>query len=933
MKRVFLEWNRPGLAAACEYLIGRFGAAGALDLGRVVVAVPGSRAGRRLLELLVESAANSRLRLTPPEIVTVGRLPELLYRAKRPFAGDLVQQLAWVEAIRRADPRRVKRLSPSVPAADDLDAWLALGEILARLHRELAADALDFSAVAESGAGIEAFDEAQRWEALAQIQQEYLRQLDRLDLWDLQTARLHAIREGECATEAEVVLVGAVDLNRAQRMMLDQIADRVTALVFSPADLAERFDEYGCVRSEAWQDVSIDLAGDQIEVVEDPAEQGAAAVRALAALGGRYRADQLVLGVPDETIVPHLEQPLEQCEIPVRYGVGTPLARTGPYRLLAGVAEYAGSRAFSALAALARHPAVESWLASRNLGPGWLTELDRFASEHLPHDLSDPWPEARRETRLVNQVYDAIERLVAPLDGEPRPLGRWSEPILDLLVAVYGQAPLNSAEEPDRTIVAACDQIRDGLREHLAIPEALAPVVAGAEALGLLLRRLEGGRIAPLANRDVIEMLGWLELPLDDAPALVVTGFNEGVVPSSLNADMFLPNQFRRRLGLEDNDRRYARDAYALAVLAASRVSLKLIAGRKTAQGDPLAPSRLLFACDAETAARRALALFSTRKPAAGFAVPAGAIRAGREHSAFEVPRPAPLKRPITSMRVTEFRDYLACPYRYYLRHCLRLEVVGDAVEELDGRAFGTLAHAVLCRFGQGPAATSADVEEVRGYLDMALNREIEAAYGQSPRAVILVQAEQLRLRLAAFAQWQADWVAKGWRIEHVEVAMTDGQATLAVDDQPMGLRGRIDRIDLNESTGERTIFDYKTSDRPDGPEITHRKNKLDWTDLQLPLYRHLAAGLGIEGPVGLGYILLPKDTSKVGPAMAAWSEEDLQSADAAAAEVVRSVRQERFWPPASPPPDYAEDFARICLDHRFSTTVHATGEEGNGDA
>ena len=77
----------------------------------------------------------------------------------------------------------------------------------------------------------------------------------------------------------------------------------------------------------------------------------------------------------------------------------------------------------------------------------------------------------------------------------------------------------------------------------------------------------------------------------------------------------------------------------------------------------------------------------------------------------------------------------------------------------------------------------------------------------------ILVQVEQLRLRLAAFAPWQAGWVAQGWRIEHVETGPEEGEAAIVVDGQPMFLRGRIDRIDVHESSGKRMIFDYKSAD------------------------------------------------------------------------------------------------------------------------
>ena len=47
-------------------------------------------------------------------------------------------------------------------------------------------------------------------------------------------------------------------------------------------------------------------------------------------------------------------------------------------------------------------------------------------------------------------------------------------------------------------------------------------------------------------------------------------------------------------------------------------------------------------------------------------------------------------------------------------------------------------------------------------------------------------------------------------------------------------------------------------------------------------------------------------------------TEDELESADQAACEVVRRVRNEQFWPPTDPPPEYSEEFAAICLDGVF---------------
>jgi RecB family exonuclease len=281
-------------------------------------------------------------------------------------------------------------------------------------------------------------------------------------------------------------------------------------------------------------------------------------------------------------------------------------------------------------------------------------------------------------------------------------------------------------------------------------------------------------------------------------------------------------------------------------------------------------------------------------------------------------------------MRVTEFKDYLACPYRYYLRHVLGLESLADSAGELDGAAFGSLAHEVLSALGKDPELAAGKADVIGKFLDAQLAAAVLAQFGKRPMPSILVQVEQLRRRLAALAQWQAGWAAQGWRIEHVEFSPAEGKAFLLVDGQPMFLRGRIDRIDVQESSGNRTIFDYKTSDRAKTPEQAHRK-KGQWIDLQLPLYRRLVAGLGIEGPVELAYIVLPKDVSRVGPLPAAWTDDDFDDADRAAADVIRRVRAEEFWPPVKPPPAFSEEFAAICQDGRFGAVIAAEEAEGGG--
>ncbi len=897
--------------------------------------------------------------LTPPRIVTPSELPELLYPAKRQFADSLAQQLAWARVLRETEPARLATLVRQRPADDDLAAWLALGKTLAKVHRDLAADMLDCGDVLKHGRQVAGFDEGPRWQLLKDLQTRYLRLLDDLNLWDVQTARRFAIEHHECRSDQQIVLVGLVDLNRSQRLMLDQVASQVTALVFAPQGMAERFDEHGCLIADRWQEppaargtvpfcaASIDTAdsakGDsprrfpvsteQIEVADGPGEQTDAVLRAMASWKGRYSAEQITIGVPDVRLVPYLRQRLAEAELPARYGPGMPLERTGPYQLLAEASDYLDGRRYRDLAALVRHPAVGEWLlASGEVAGDWLTSFDRFFGDHLPDQIGDRV--SGKADSILRRVQGKIAGLFARFIGGARPLQEWSADICKLLVDIYGTSTLDERIDAERTVILACDKIVDALKSFTDLDPKLSQPVAAAQALRLLLAELAGESIPPPADAAAIELLGWLELPWDDAPALVVSGFNEGFVPQSRSGDPFLPDALRGQLQLEDNRRRYARDCYALCLLAHSRQELRIVAGRRTADGDALVPSRLLLACDDAELPARTRALLARPQDAARRVLLVGSLRPGQSgESLLPVPLAEALRERVVSMRVTEFRDYLVCPYRYYLRHRLGLEALDDSAPELDGGGFGNLLHDVLRDFGRGEARDSTNPEEIRGELFVRLGELAAAQFGKVALPAVRVQMEMLRLRLEKFAEIQAQWRAAGWRIECVEEAFNDERpALLDVDGEPVRLRGRIDRIDRHEATGQLVVPDYKSSDRGDPPDKVHRdgpKDDRSWVDLQLPLYRHMVPALSLDaaGPLKLGYVLLPKDTAAAKFELAEWTDVELAEADEAARWIVRQIRAEVFTP-ADPPPSTFPEFAAICQEGRLAAPPDDEGEE-----
>jgi ATP-dependent helicase/nuclease subunit B len=929
--RKFLDWSRPALPAVVDFLTDRYQDQSRLNLDGVVLVLPGGRAGRRLMEMLAQRAKSESLVLFPPQIRTAGTVPELLYESKRPFASDLVQQLAWVGALKQLGSELRGQLVAEVPDEQNFNGWMDLARIVAQQHRELAADGLDFDNIAELGSGTAGFQESERWALLSAVQHRYLARLDELELWDLQTARLFAIEHQICRAEQDLILVAMADMNRVLRLMFDQVEQRVTALVHAPASRADHFDEYGCLIPNRWRDIEIPLDTNQILVRHGPIDQANGTTECLARFDGKYRADQVVIGVLDERLVPQIQRSLLESQVPSRWVVGAKLSETGPCRLLDAVSQFCIQRSFASFAALVRHPDMETWLRSQGCMADYLSELDVYRSEHLQPSLGK-WLGTTEQLTTLPKVIQAIDRIASgtQVDNgrETRLLGDWGTQILRLLREIYGTRELDRNEPVEAQTLTALERIQTKSDDFTALPESIAPQLTITQAIRLLLDQLSREEIPAWPDDQAIELLGWLELPLDTAPALIVTSFNEGFVPKSVNSDLFLPNALRQQLGLLDNHRRYARDAYALSVLVASRESLHVIVGRRSLDDDPMIPSRLAFATDLETMTRRVQRFFQHDEIQGVQRRVQYGNDASADHSLVVVPPPAPLDEPIESLSVTAFRDYLACPYRFYLRHVLHLEPLDDEMPELDGRRFGTLAHEVLREFGESAVADSTDSSEIRRFLRDALRRFAKKQFGNKRYAAVEVQLAQLEARLEHFAEWQAEWAAWGWRIRHSETGGGDAGAALALDGGAMmKLRGRIDRIDRHQDSGEWAIFDYKTSDSPQKPGQAHFAGGR-WLDLQLPLYRHLASTLGIHEPLRLGYIVLPKDVSKVGTLFADWTPEQLAEADAEAIRVATAIRQEQFWPPAWPTPKTLTDYAVICQDESIRPNLGPPGRE-----
>jgi ATP-dependent helicase/nuclease subunit B len=850
--------------------------------------------------LLVETrggVVRAKANISGVEIAAVDDAAEALAPSLRSADQLRRRELLGSSILETTDADQRREFFPAT--ADDNPAGLETTvQSVDRMFEELAAAGFSAADVNLFADDFLPSVERRRWEMLADVESHWL-------------ARLQPLLPDPMEPPQRIVLAAVGNPpGRLCQWIRDHDEVEVVALIAADDSDSERFNELGAVRADEWIGRPLPIKDEWLCVAPSPSAMAAASIDFVELKSNAATA----VAALDAELDPYIEAEGRRRKLCKPTGPRT-FSASAPFRLLESVAEYLELDGFESFSRLVRHPDVERVLAAdgANVAEA-VIHLDDLAARRLADRIGRFWnagwsnSESRSE-KSVDALVRGVGRFLAGLTGESRSPLHWSKEIVVLLERTYGPAS------------AWTSQPLSVLSRSLSKPLHIrndGRVEPSWALINRLIHRFDEENIERPVDEGRLRRADWPCVMWCEAHAVALVGFNEGRLPTSHRGGFFLPNALRERLReaagdgrrLGDNDLAYALDAYRLQACLAGRRSVKLIAGRIGANSEPMLPSRFWFARPAEEIPDRVKSFYDPAKPAEP-AKPKAAPSKGDLR--FPLP-PMPLNDhpPITSLRVTAFRDYLACPYRFYLRHVLKLQPLELERFEMTAALFGTLAHDVLERLALPELKAETDPELIHGRLSAILDERFWASFPDPPSAAS-IQVEQIRERLKRFAEIHARDVAEGWRIQGVETKIEEAAGGLDVDGIPFTVTGRIDRIDVNERIGAWRILDYKTGDSADVPEKTHRK-KDRWIDLQLPLYWHLTkAARGSDGEVG--YVLLGKDVSKIDTAMAKWSLEEKDSAVEAARNIVRNIRRNIFWPPTDPPPDFFAEFSGLCRD------------------
>jgi CRISPR/Cas system-associated exonuclease Cas4 (RecB family) len=907
----YLGWDSPFLPKIVRHLKTAHPAEHSWDLSFLTIATPGSRASRRLSELLALKAMQLGVTLFPPDFITIGSLPERLFIQKSAPVDEYIELVAWITTLETASAQKLQPLFPTLPSKGDLLGWLPFAQDMARLRSELCGERVSIEEVSEAVAKRGESDETARWEAIGSIVSKWLEIIGSIG------SEKHGLREDALSGNAEwskrsIVVAGAVDMPKVTRDLLKAASENgsdIDVLIHAPIEQADHFDRTGCLIAQAWQDIQAPNIGENTRIVDMPKDQAIAVVDQLDQWQNRFANADITIGIAGDSLRESVIRAVELSGRKVNSAFGESVRYSAPAAALSAIASYLDTKSVAALADLIRHPDIELNIALRISLPQQISlagELDEMRTNHLPQSARDIKAAFGTKSQYLVSAIDKVDQWLAPLVSSPKALGNWSGPIAQTLSQIYEGRSLNSHIPSDKKLIADLETVARILKAQQSIDEN-SPVclrLSASQAILFTLNMLSSQMTPSETEGDSISALGWLELALDDASAVVLAGFNEGSLPESIDVDPLLPDSLRSQLGLVDNNRRYARDSYSLCAISSSRTAFTAIAGQRSADGDSIKPSRLYLTGSDSEIAKRAITFYGSSQNE----IRTPLLKHGEQNLVATIPLPSSQAPLPESINVTAVRDYLACPFRFYLKYVLKKTSISDDALEMDPRLYGNLAHDSLSEFGKSDFKDSSDADEIYHKLMECAEDALRKSYGKSPLPVVDLQTKQLSRRLRSLAKAQAEERAQGWKIIQAETTYEK-----KIENDSIIIKGRIDRVDVNENTGEIRVLDYKTGDNSDKPEKRHLKSG-EWVDLQLPLYRLLLSEHEQFKNIQLGYISVGKELGKIGVQIADWNQDDLESAAQAIDEAVSGIKNGVFWPPKQPP-RYSDGLEGICLD------------------
>lgn len=911
----FLNWDQPLLTKLVTHLLTLGD-----DVVNKIVIVPTVQSGRQLRKALAEAGIALTPRVVTPEILLPTRAP-----------GTRAATLtAWTQVLLDLDLEDARGLFPKDPPPGVIHSFrwaFNVAKQLSELQQTLRDNGKTFQEISRRSI------ESERWADLAKLDDRVTKTLRK---WRIKnTNELEPI-----PTDKQLIIAGVCDISplaitRLENLLENDTPTKIQIIIHAPETHRPHFDPWGRPLSEYWNTAELPLPNwkQNVTIAENPSLAAQHIVRHIA------KADlipqQLTLGLCDRDLVLAMQREFATAGWNIYDPEGTSARSSSLILFLTALGEWLVtnpatphlSNPISAFAKLIRLPEMETFLPQdgekntdrftliRQLDTCIEKRLPLYATDlnnHLQNTTSEDYPHLKlalqyflteTEQMLSGNKIKGLRGWIAKL------LNRTTPDIASLLVDDIADI-LDALEKIEK------HSGKDGIEI--------------TQALEIITEIISNKKSYTDTTDSVADLLGWMELIYQDAPELHLIGLHEGHVPELHGDDPFLPDSFRQMLEMDSGDTHYARDSYLFHALTASRQNVHITLSKLSETNEPKTPSRLLLRTTGQDLAERVQTLFGdpqlqSQNPSAWqrdwtLTIP----QVPNPYSTNKESENDNENQTVRSLSPSAIKDYLHCPFRFFLSRVVRMDRYQANKTELNALDFGNLIHATVEKFGRNESIRdTTSAKEIQNHFDELLENEIFIRYGANPHLAIRIQADIAKSRLHKLATLQAQEAEAGWRIIDVELDIGNS-ITWDIAGHPIKMQ--IDRVDRHQQTGEIRVMDYKSSGKASDPLKAHITNfnpdenrpicgdllpkaprgrtERTWKNLQLPIYAWFAQQhYNTTDIPAIGYINLPNTLSDT--AFTTWQNFDstlLDSAKQWTTQAIKNIQKSDFLHPATLP-------------------------------
>lgn len=906
IKRVPLGTSKPLPDLAAERLLG--GQNGFVDLGKIIMVIPGNYARTNLQAALAEKAPNG---LLTPEMMTPGVLLHFgVAGANTPDA--IEDELIWYKtAVRAAKSGDFPLLFPNIKDEN------VVSSPFVRLRFELTAGGFSISDAREHLGS--------RADELAAIEQLYLEELKNAGFDDRLEVDIRASEETDSfAAYDKIILCGIADMPRLLRKKIENIAsrfeDKVEAWIYAGESKLDCFDHTGTAIPEKWSKCAMPIKDfDSCIHRVDSTQEACSKFAQLLEKQSQIVFDDTAVILADPSLFPELRKSIGKWaekhggRLELYDPSGVPASTLRLHKLGSALLDFCkqSDDTDNAVKLIKNHDFLFSLArkldtASDNI----LRKLDDFLLEVLPAETANitAYFESNSEKhQLCAKVFQELDSILKKYRTTELALF-----LREFFTETYSCYPgIDNSMFDQVPFSAECNLLRDGLDKLAKYSNVLA---SGKDMLfELFWKQLGQEKLAPRANADSLAVQGCLELPYLREKNVFFFNVDSTCYPDRIAPTAYLTDSVRSKIGIRSNKETFARAAAHFNALCESTTgdrSLNIIVPKFDSQGAPRIPSPLFFSGNVQLdeLVRRSDMFFKEKK---SDALPDDKWKS--INSAFTL-TPAlnynehPEHPGVPVLSVTDFAQYITNPLDFYFNRIMNMSNCDYLAKEPDNAILGTILHEVFQKLG---CTVCRSEEEYNAELQKYLKDIFCARFGKNPSPMLEVVKENISQRL----EYAAPELLKMSKADHFipkecEYTLGGEQKMIpltftenGVEKPYVFIKGKIDRIEYSPETNTLRIIDFKSGKIED---ITKKATQTEkFTDLQMPLYailirkdEHFAKlhpEIDMETvKINCSYLALPKNVSDTRLIPCKWENPEavLENAEAMVWSIVRELKR-----------------------------------------